>query len=71
MKIKFNEETALAVAAIAWCTGAFLLWRAETKSLKNAAKYTSMWREQFGNFGENGGNVNGTRVELTQSKDGK
>lgn len=74
MKIKFNDNTKLMVAALAWCGGTFLFWKAQKKSMDNlieAAKHTSMWREQFGNFGENGGNVNGTGVELTQDKDGK
>ena len=74
MKIKFNNETKLMIATLAWCGGAFLFWRAQKKSmdnLVNAAKYTSVWREQFGNFGENGGNVNGTRIQLLQNKDGK
>lgn len=68
MKIKFNGNTKLMVASLAWCGGTFLFWKAQKKSMDNlieAAKYTSMWREKFGNFGENGengGNVNGTRV---------
>lgn len=74
MKIKFKDETKLMVAALAWCGGAFLFWKAQKKSmdnLVNAAKYTSVWREQFGNFGENGGDVNGTRIQLLQNKDGE
>nr|DAQ18484.1 MAG TPA: hypothetical protein [Caudoviricetes sp.] len=74
MKINFKDETKLMIAALAWCGGAFLFWKAQKKStdnLVNAAKYTSVWREQFGNFGENGGNVNGTRIQLLQDKNGK
>ena len=68
---KFSDETKLMIAALAWCGGAFLFWKAQKKSMDNlidAAKYTSVWREQFGTFGENGGNVNGTRVELAQDE---
>ena len=71
---KMSDEMKLMIAALAWCGGAFIFWKAQKKSMDNlvsAAKYTSVWREQFGNFGENGGNVNGTRIQLLQNKDGK